>query len=142
MPPYPYYVGRVSTQYRVRYGVNEGQIYEYIDVFAYACLHEAQHAANFECWWPFGYEKPEPGQRHPQDYDGDNLPDWLELSLFLEGYNFMENPSFAPPNNSITPWDDNQAYTLENEPFLEANTFKGHDWAFPGSNWPLPQPQP
>jgi hypothetical protein len=129
-PPYPYYVEarRERLGYPVHFGTNAGRTYQYINVFAYACRHEATHASNYATWWPQRHRAP----NEPLDRDNDAMPNDVETA---NGYN-PDHPVSFPPPPEILNWNDDQRYTLSTEPEWEPNEGDGLDWAHPGAQWP------
>ena len=105
--------------YHSTFGANAGNAYYGIDIFAYAFRHELTHTLNYYRWWWQGWIA-------SQDMDRDDIPGWFEVDVGLD------------PNNTYTHSgiDDDQYYTLSNEPYLQPGTFKREDWAHPGEQYP------
>lgn len=125
--PYPCYVEaeRDRLLYDPKFGINAGNQYQYIDVFAYACRHESTHERHFNAWWS-------PVWVFSADLDQDAMPASVEQD---EGLNPMLYSTHPAPTG-IRNWSDDQYYTLLIEPYLEPGILKHADWAHPGSNWP------
>ncbi len=124
-PPYPYYVevATCRTGYVVAFGNNLDNLYQYIDVFAYACRHEAKHGEDFDAWWSPCWDPAE-------DLDQDALPNEIEEQV-------GSNPYFSTFNNpGISNWTDDQWYTLNHELEWTAQEINEQDWAHPGAQFP------
>lgn len=108
------------------FGENEGRVYQYIDVFAYACRHGAKHGEDFDAWWSPCWDPAE-------DLDHDALPNEIEEQV-------GSNPYFSPTfdNPGISNWTDDQWYTLNHEIEWEAgrDPIIRQDWACPGAQFP------
>jgi hypothetical protein len=134
-PPYPYYVEarKFRLGYPVHFGKNAGKTYQYINVFAYACRHEATHGSNYAVWWPQKHR----GMAEDDDVDRpwpDAIPNQVEIA---HGYNPHHPRTYTcPPEININDWDDDQHFTLTTEPEWEPNDGDGLDWAHPGAQWP------
>jgi hypothetical protein len=129
-PPYPYYVEarRDRLAYPVHFGKNAGRTYQYINVFAYACRHEATHGSNYAVWWPGKHRAP----IEPLDRDNDAMPNDVETT---HGYD-PDDPVTFPPPKGIKNWDDDQHFTLSTEPEWGEIQGNSYDWAHPGAQWP------
>ncbi len=130
-PPYLYYVNagpKWRGRYDVLYGQNAGRSYQYINVFAYACRHEATHGMDFDSWWPNGWvstndvDQPQP----------DSIPSTIETTL---GFDPSLTATHERPEG-VSPWDDDQQHTLDHEPTWGEKEGDDHDWAHPGAKYP------
>ena len=130
-PHYLYYVNAGPNWrggYDVRYGQNAGRSYQYINVFAYACRHEATHGMDFDNWWPDGWvstndvDQPQP----------DSIPSTIEPAL---GFDPSLTATYERPEG-VSPWDDDQQHTLDHEPTWGEKDGDDYDWAHPGAKYP------
>jgi hypothetical protein len=135
LPPYLYYVEakKCRTNYLVHYGQNADMAYRYINVFAYACRHEATHGMDFDGWWPTGWIS-------TNDVDipvPDSIPSSVETTNGF-GFNFNLTATYPQPQG-VAPWDDDQDYTMRHEPCWsdeDVEMANKEDWAHPGAQYP------